>query len=48
MTKLTHSAERLPELLKLPILWTHSYFISTAGHVPAKTIHEYVEMESRR
>ena len=40
--------EEFPGLLKLPSLWTHSYFISTAGHVPAKTIHEYIEMESKR
>ena len=27
-----------PNLLKLPSLWTHSYFVRTAGHVSAETI----------
>jgi len=27
-----------PELLKLPSLWTRSYFVSTAGNVSAETI----------
>jgi putative transposase len=37
-----------PELLKLPSLWTHAYFASTAGHVSAKTIHEYIQRQSKR
>jgi putative transposase len=32
-----------PELLKLPSLWTHSYFISTAGKVSSDTIQKYIE-----
>jgi len=38
----------VPELHKLPSLWTRSYFVSTAGHVSAKTIQEYIERQSRR
>jgi REP element-mobilizing transposase RayT len=38
----------VPELHKLPSLWTHSHFVSTAGHVSAKTIQEYIERQSRR
>jgi IS605 OrfB family transposase len=37
-----------PELLKLPSLWTHSNFVSTAGHVSAKTIQEYIQRQSKR
>lgn len=37
-----------PELLKLPSLWTHSYFVSTAGNVSNETIKKYIEMQSRR
>jgi putative transposase len=37
-----------PELLKMPSLWTHSYFVSTAGHVSAKTIQEYIQRQSKR
>ncbi len=31
-----------PVLLKLPSLWTRSYFVSTAGNVSAKTIERYI------
>ena len=37
-----------PELLKLPSLWTHSYFISTAGNVSSKTIQKYIEAQNTR
>ncbi len=37
-----------PELLKLPSLWTHSYFISTAGNVSSKTIKKYIEAQNTR
>jgi len=36
-----------PELLKLPSLWTHSYFVSTAGNVSASTIQRYIEAQSK-
>jgi len=37
-----------PELLKLPSLWTHSYFISTAGNVSSETINKYIEAQNTR
>jgi putative transposase len=40
--------KEFPELLKMPSLWTHSYFVSTAGHVSAKTIHEYIQRQSKK
>lgn len=38
--------EEFPELLKLPSLWTHSVFVSTAGNVSAETIQRYIERQS--
>jgi len=34
-----------PELLKLPSLWTHSYFVSTTGAVSKETIEKYIEAQ---
>ena len=34
-----------PELLKMPTLWTRSYFLSTAGNVSAETIKKYIEQQ---
>jgi len=34
-----------PELLKMPTLWTRSYFISTAGNVSGSTIKRYIEKQ---
>jgi putative transposase len=34
-----------PHLLKLPSMWTRSYFASTAGKVSAETIKRYVEAQ---
>ena len=34
-------------LLKIPSLWTHSYFVSTAGNVSNKTIQKYIEAQSK-
>lgn len=31
-----------PDLLKLPSLWTNSYFFTTAGNVSAQTIQRYI------
>jgi len=36
-----------PELLKIPSLWTHSYFVSTAGNVSNRTIQKYIEQQSK-
>lgn len=35
--------EEFPELLKMPTLWTRSYFLSTAGNVSSETIQRYIE-----
>jgi putative transposase len=39
--------KEFPELLKLPSLWTHSYFASTAGQVSSETIARYIQEQSR-
>ena len=36
-----------PHLLKIPSLWTNSYFISTAGNVSSETIRKYIEAQSK-
>lgn len=35
------------ELLRLPSLWTRSYFVSTAGNVSSETIKRYIEEQPR-
>jgi putative transposase len=35
--------KEFPELLKLPSLWTSSYFVSTAGNVSSEIIRKYIE-----
>lgn len=35
--------KEFPSLLKLPSLWSKSYFFSTAGNVSAATIQAYIE-----
>lgn len=35
--------EEFPELLKLPSLWTNSYFVSTFGDVAQEKILEYIK-----
>ena len=37
--------KKYPHLLKLPSMWTRSYFASTAGNVSAETIKRYVEAQ---
>lgn len=37
--------EEFPELLKLPSLWTRSFFVSTAGNVSAEIIKQYIERQ---
>lgn len=37
-----------PELRKLPSLWTHSYFVSTARAVSAETIKRYIKEQKTR
>ncbi|WP_083887276.1 IS200/IS605 family transposase [Cyanobacterium aponinum] len=38
-----HLRKEFPELLKLPTLWTPSYFCSTAGNASTETIKKYIE-----
>jgi putative transposase len=35
--------QEFPHLLKLPSLWTTSYFVSTHGSVSSETIKHYIE-----
>ena len=35
--------QEFPHLLKLPSLWTRSYFYTTAGNVSTATIQRYIE-----
>jgi len=37
--------KEFPELLKMPTLWTRSYFLSTAGNVSCLTIKKYIEQQ---
>ena len=39
--------KEFPELLKLPCLWTRSYFVSTAGNVSSDTIRKYIEAQTK-
>jgi putative transposase len=34
-----------PELLKLPSLWTHSYYVSTIGTVSKEAVEKYIEAQ---
>ena len=40
-----HLRNEFPELLKMPTLWTRSYFLSTAGNVSASVIKKYIEQQ---
>lgn len=40
--------KEFPHLLKLPSLWTHSYFSSTAGNISNETIKKYIEAQSKK
>ena len=37
--------KEFPELLKMPTLWTRSYFLSTAGNVSLSAIKKYIERQ---
>lgn len=39
--------QEFPELLKLPSMWTRSYFCSTAGNVASSTIQKYIEAQGK-
>lgn len=40
--------EEFPDLMKLPSMWTRSYFCGTAGNVSGSTIKKYVENQKSR
>jgi putative transposase len=40
--------KEFPFLLKMPSLWTRSYFVSTAGKVPSQTILRYIAEQKTR
>ena len=40
--------KEFPELLKIPSLWTRSYFVSTAGNVSSETIQKYIENQIKK
>jgi len=35
--------KEFPHLLKLPSLWTSSYFVSSAGNISSETVKKYIE-----
>jgi putative transposase len=43
-----HLRKEVPHLLKLPSMWTRSYFASTAGNVSQETIQRYIAAQTRR
>ena len=40
--------QEFPFLLKMPSLWTRSYFVSTAGNVSNRTIQRYIAEQKTR
>lgn len=38
--------KEFPHLLKLPSLWTRSYFVASIGHVSAQTIERYIQEQT--
>ena len=40
--------KEFPELLKMPTLWTRSYFVSTAGNVSKFVIQKYIEEQYKK
>jgi putative transposase len=39
--------QEFPHLLKMPSMWTRSYFVSTAGNVSTETIKRYIAEQSK-
>jgi putative transposase len=37
--------KEFPELLRLPSLWTHSYYVSTIGTVSKEVVEKYIEAQ---
>ena len=43
-----HLRKEFPELLKLPTLWTPSYFCATTGAASTETIKKYIENQKNK
>lgn len=39
--------KEFPELMRLPSMWTTSFFCSTAGNVSSATVQKYIEAQSK-
>jgi putative transposase len=37
--------KEFPDLLKLPTLWTPSYFVSTAGNICTESVKKYIAQQ---
>ena len=37
-----------PALMRMPSMWTRSYFVSTAGNVSSQTIRRYIEKQAKQ
>jgi len=40
--------KEFPFLMRLPSMWTRSFFVSTAGNVSSETIKKYIKAQSKR
>jgi len=40
--------KEFPQLLRMPTLWTRSYFVSTAGNVSSHVIQKYIREQKGR
>lgn len=40
-----HLRQEFPELLKLPGLWTPTYFVATTGRASTETVQKYIESQ---
>jgi len=39
--------QEFPELLKLPSMWTRSYFVSTTSRVSGETVQRYIQQQGK-
>lgn len=40
--------QEFPDLMRMPSLWTRSFFVSTAGMVSSKTVEQYIAAQKTR
>jgi putative transposase len=43
-----HLRKEFPHLLKIPTLWTPSYFCSTTGNASTETVRQYIENQKNK